>query len=248
MDSLNFNHPGQGGTLEADKNVWYSYVHRDISATAQNCKECRQKSKNLKVISGKQRFTALDAVLEPNEESQMNFAGPLSNENKKEVYILVEVDRFSRFPSPKVVTITKADTIIRFMQTHLVNYRVPRNVRCDQAKGLRAKNVVLHCKDNNIKLVFAPVDNYRSIGMVERLIRTLKSRLSVMKIDNRNKPYKLASDVAELINPLRITPNATIKVTPFKAQFGRKPNTPLSSIAASQNHPIYLGKTRRLLV
>ena len=68
---------------------------------------------------------------------------------------------------------------------------------------------MLYCKDNNIKLLSAPVDDHRSIGMVERLIRTLKSRLSVMKIDNRNKPYKLASDIAELIKTLRITPNAT---------------------------------------
>ena len=48
------------------------------------------------------------------------------------------------------------------------------------------------------------------------------------KIDNRNKPYKLASDVAELIKTLRVTPNATTKITPFEAHFGRKPNTPLS--------------------
>ena len=85
--------------------------------------------------------------------------------------------------------------------------------------------------------------------MVERLIRTLKSRLSVMKIDNRNKPYKLASDVAELIKTLRITPNATTKLTPFEAHFGRKPNTPLSTIATSPKSPkTYHGKTSNLLV
>ena len=106
------------GMLEAAKNIWYPYLHRDIIATAQSCKECCQKVKNLKLISGKQHFTALDAVVEPNEEIQMVFAGPLPDENKKEVYILVGVDRFSRFPSAKVVTNTKADTIIRFMQTH----------------------------------------------------------------------------------------------------------------------------------
>ena len=123
----------------------------------------------------------LDAVVEPNEEIQMDFVGPLPDENHKEVYILVGVDRFSRFPSAKVVTNTKADTIVRFMQTHIVNQGVPQNIRCDQAQGLRAKKFMLFCKDNNIKLILAPVDDHRSIGMAERLIRTLKSRLSVMK-------------------------------------------------------------------
>ena len=233
VDALHLTHPGQGGMLEAARNIWYPYLHRDIVATAQNCKECREKGKNLKVISGHSHFTSLDAVVEPNEEIQLDFAGPLPDENDKVVYILVGVDRFSRFPSAKVVTNNQADTIIRFMQTHIVNHGVPQNIRFDQAQGFRAKKFMVYCKNNNIKLIFAPVDDHRSIGMVERLIRTLKSRLSVMKIDNRNKPYKLASDVAELIKTLRIAPNATTKITPFEAHFGRKSKTPLSNIAKS---------------
>ena len=54
-----------------------------------------------------------------------------------------------------------------------------------------------------------------------------------MKIYKSNKPYKLASDVAELIKTLRITPNATTKITPFEAHFGRRPNTPLTNISTS---------------
>ena len=77
------------------------------------------------------------------------------------------------------------------------------------------------------------MDDHRTTGMVERLIRTLKSRLAIMKIDKNNKPYKLASDVAELIKTLRITPNATTKINPFEAHFGRRPNTPLTNISTS---------------
>ena len=119
------------------------------------------------------------------------------------------------------------------MQTHIVNHGVPRNIRCDQAQVFRAKKIMLYCKNNNIKLIFAPVDDHRSLGMVERLLRTLKSRLSLMKTDSRNRPYKIASNVAELIETLRLTPNATTKVTPFEANFGRKTNPPLSNLAKS---------------
>ena len=65
--------------------------------------------------------------------------------------------------------------------------------------------------------------SHHSIRTIARLIN----------LDKRNKPYKLAPDVAELIKTLRITPNATTKITPFEARFGRKPNTPLSNIATS---------------
>ena len=126
--------------LEAAKHIWYPYLHRDIVTAAQNCKECRAKGENVKVISGKTNFTSLDAVVEANEEIQWDFAGPLPDENNKEVYILVGVDRFSRFPSAKVLANNKADTIINFMQTHTVNHGVPRNIRCDQAQGFRAKH------------------------------------------------------------------------------------------------------------
>ena len=78
--------------LEAAKNVWFPYLHCDIVVTAQNCMECRQIEKNLKVISGRQHFTALDAVVELNEEFQLEFAWPLPDENKKKVYILDSID------------------------------------------------------------------------------------------------------------------------------------------------------------
>ena len=139
LDSIHLTHPGQGGTLEAAKHIWYPYLHRDIVTAAQNCKECRAKGKNLRVISGKKQFTSLDAVVEPNEEIQLAFAGPLPDKNYKEVYILVGVDCFSRFLSAKVVANNKADTIIKFMQTHIVNHGVPRYIRCDKAPGFRAE-------------------------------------------------------------------------------------------------------------
>ena len=54
-----------------------------------------------------------------------------------------------------------------------------------------------------------------------------------MRIDKTNTPYKLASDVAEIIKTLRITPHGVRKISPFEAHMSQKPNTPLSKIATS---------------
>ena len=43
-----------------------------------------------------------------------------------------------------------------------------------------------------------PEDDNRSIGVVERLIQTLKRRLGVRRIDKNNTHFKLALDVAEI--------------------------------------------------
>ena len=67
------------------------------------------------------------------------------------------------------------------------------------------------------------------------MIQTIKRRLPAMKIDQSITPYKLPSDVAEIIKTLRITPHGVTKVSSFKAHLGRKPKTPLSNIAANSS-------------
>ena len=56
-----------------------------------------------------------------------------------------------------------------------------------------------------------------------------------MKIDKTKTPYKFASDVAEIIETLRITPHGVTKYSPFEAHMGRKPKTSLSNVATSSS-------------
>ena len=85
------------------------------------------------------------------------------------------------------------------MQRYTSNNGVPRRLRCDQAQKFRAKKFQIFCRLNHIKLLFAPVNDHRAIGVVERMIQTIKRRLAAMRIDPTNTAYKLASDVAEII-------------------------------------------------
>ena len=56
-----------------------------------------------------------------------------------------------------------------------------------------------------------------------------------MKNASNNTPFKLASDVAETIKTLSITPHGVTKITAFEAHMGRKANTPLSNIATNSS-------------
>ena len=58
----------------------------------------------------------MEPVVEPNKESQLDFAGPLPDELNKDVYILVAIDKGWKFPPAKVVTNTTADVAYNFMQ------------------------------------------------------------------------------------------------------------------------------------
>ena len=74
--------------------------------------------------------------------------------------------------------------------------------------------------------------------MVERLIQTIKRRLAVLDIDPNWSNTTLANRLARIAENIRLIPNTITKISPFEAQFGRKPNAELSNIttkASSEN-------------
>ena len=89
---------------------------------AQNCKHCTEQGKKLKSIIGKKRHSfKIEPVVEPSEEVQLDFAGPLPDELKRDAYILVAIDKWSKFPTAKAVTNTTAHIAIKFMQRYISN-------------------------------------------------------------------------------------------------------------------------------
>ena len=94
--------------------------------------------------------------------------------------------------------------------------------------GYKVKNF---CKQHNINIITAPADDHRAIGLVERLIQTIKRRLSCMKLDSRNNTFTMKEAIKSIVYQLLICKQKTKNVTPFQAHFGRKPNTPLSNIS-----------------
>ena len=85
---------------------------------------------------------------------------------------------------------------------------------------------------NNIQLIQAPIHNHRAIGLVERLIQTIKIRLVCIKTAARNQ-FNVKASINSIIYQLRICRQKTINVSPFEAHFGRKANTPLSNISTT---------------
>ena len=67
----------------------------------------------------------MEPVVQPNEEVQLDFAGPFPDELNRDAYILVAIDKWSKFLTAKVVTNTTADIAIKFMQRYISNNGVP---------------------------------------------------------------------------------------------------------------------------
>ena len=241
MNAIHRKHPGQTGMMHLANLIWFPRIHREIVTLTQNCQPCIKIGKNLKPLIPKNKTSQLPPLLEPNQEVQMDFAGPILDEQQKESYILASVDRYSRYPQAKVYQNCDAETAIEYLNQYMKFHGIPRNIRCDQTQAFKSRQFEIYCKNNNIKLILAPVGNHRATGMIERLIQTIKRRLLVLNMDTNWSHVTLADKVAEIIQEIKLIPNTTTKIAPYTAHFGRKINTQLSNIITkpSENNLTY---------
>ena len=89
---------------------------------------------------------------------------------------------------------------------------------------------------NNITLIPAPANDHCAIGLVERLIGTIKQRLACIKEANKElNSFTIKAALKSIIYQLRICKHKTTKLSPFESHFGRKANTLLSNISTQPN-------------
>ena len=108
----------------------------------------------------------------------------------------------------------------------------------DQAR-CQTRNVVKEfCKRNIIKIILAPANDHRSIGLLGRLIQTVKRRQGCIKLDPNQHPFNIKQSLRQIAHELRKCRKKATKISPFEAHFGRPVNTPitdLTSFADSRN-------------
>ena len=78
-------------------------------------------------------FQAHKPCIVPNQEIQIDFAGPINNEKNLEIYILTCIDRFSKYHSAEIFDNANAYNVIIFLDNYIHIHGVPRSLRIDQA-------------------------------------------------------------------------------------------------------------------
>ena len=134
-----------------------------------------------------------------------------------------------KISTAEVFDSANADNILKFIQEHVLLHGIPRTIRLDQARCQTGQQVKTIRSQNNIHLIEAPIHDHRAIGLVERLIQTIKNRLACIKTAARNQ-FKVKASINSIIYQLRICRQKSINISPFEAHFGRKAHTPLSNI------------------
>ena len=105
---LNRSHPGQEAKMSASECIWWPFPNRQIVDTYEKCREGTLYGKILKPAKTFHTAQTLPNLSGPNQELQLDFAGPILDDKGSKIFLLVAIDRFSKFPSVLITKTTGA--------------------------------------------------------------------------------------------------------------------------------------------
>ena len=223
LTRLHRSHPGQEATMTASEYLWWPFMNRQIIETWEKCRECTLFGKNLKPASTFNSAKPLTVLSGPNQELQLDFAGPILDEKGSNIFLLVAIKRFFKFPSVLISKTTGAKKVTNFLDSYIRIHGLPRSIRTDHGSGFKNNLVQEFCSNRGIKHILSPVGDHRGSGLVERSIQTIKRKLGVAKLDPNFKNLK--NTIHQILEDIRESNHSVLKKWPFELHFGRKPNT-----------------------
>ena len=166
LSRLHRSHAGQLAMVDAAQYIWWPRKHRDIVQLCKDCPQCKKFGKNLKTNASFNSSEPLPLLSGPNEELQLDYAGPLLDSVGNSMYILVAIDRYSKYPSAMITRSTGGRKIIKFFKSYIQQHSIPKSIKTDLYSGFKNKLVQNFCQDKNIAQYFCPVGDHRGCGLV----------------------------------------------------------------------------------
>ena len=167
----------------------------------------------------------LPPVNSPNEEIQLDFIGPIT-ENHRRFYILLSMDRFSKWPAASLCKYTDGKTAVKLIEQYIQLNGIPKMIRTDKATAFTGRLFRDFCKKHYIKLIYGTPYFHTPTGLVERGVRTRKENL--LTNIKAGEHFGKALNIALVI--MRKTPHTRLKKSAFEQHYGRSPNTEVSNL------------------
>ena len=152
--------------------------------------------KNIKPNIPSTETNSLPPLNNPNEEIQMDFIGPIT-ENNRRFYTLLSMDRYSKWPAASFCTSTDGETAVKFLEQYIQLNGIPKTIRSDRASAFTGRLFRDFCKKHYIKLIYGTPYIHTPTGLVERGVRTLKENLltNLQAKDRFGKALDMSLDV-----------------------------------------------------
>ena len=153
-----------------------------------------------------------------------DFFGPLRKTARGNVYILVGIDHFSRWPEAIATRVANAETVASFMHNKIISqHGSPSELLSDHGTHFTSHVISLLCRKYGIRRLMSTPYTPQSNGIVERFMGYLKTALITL-IDRVPTAWDLHLSV--VLAAYRATPHPDSGESPFYLNKGYDPRLP----------------------
>ena len=137
----------------AAKQFWWPKLSEAIQIKCDSCIPCKLSGKNHKPRIPKMEQNCLPPFNSPNKEIQLNFIGPITEENRK-LFILLSMDRYSKWPAASLCNTTDGKKAVKFFQQNIQLNGIPKTIRTDKASAFTGHHFREFCKKSYISIIY----------------------------------------------------------------------------------------------
>lgn len=205
-------------TLESlSKRYWFPSMRNYVRNYIRSCLGCLYNKRP----SGKRpgRLNPIDKEYVPMDTLHIDHLGPFTMSPKKNSYLLVIIDAFTKFTFMKAVPNTKTNPVIHYLNEIIDTFGVPRRIICDRGSAFTSKMFSEFCSGLGIKRVLCATATPRANGQVERMNRTILAAI-MSSTDEETRWDEAVHRVKWGINN---SVSSATNTTPYETFFGYRP-------------------------
>ena len=170
-------------------------VQRSLQNLAEKSCRSAQIHKDRKPGYSKHGDNSLPPLNSPKEKIKSGFIGPITEHNRR-FYILLSMDRYSKWPAASFCTSTDGEAAVKFLEQYIWLNGISKTIGTDKATASTGRFFREFCKKHYIKLINIPDTVFTYIhtptGMVERGLEPWRriSSLTSRTENDLEKPWK----------------------------------------------------------
>lgn len=209
-------HLGKDKTLDKlYEQYWFPQMSKCVRKFIDSCIVC----KSSKGSSGAQpiQLHPIPKASVPWHTIHVDFSGKLSGKSDRKEYCSVIIDAFTKFVLLEHTLAVDAESAVNAVDRAVCLFGAPKRIIADQGRCYASTEFKNFCAKHKIDLHFIATGSSRANGQVERVMRTLKSLLTIVENDV-NKTWR--EELGNIQLALNSTKSAVTKYSPTELMFG----------------------------
>lgn len=211
-------HLGADKTLDKlYEQYWFPQMSKFVRQFVDSCIVCKAS----KGPSGatQVRLHPIPKVSTPWHTIHIDISGKLSGKSDQKDYSSVIIDSFTKYVLLEYTPSLNSASAVKALKKAVCLFGTPKRIIADQGRCYVSAEFREFCREHSIELHFIATGSSRGNGQVERVMRTLKSLLTIIENDP-NKTWR--DELPDVQLALNSTRSRVTGYTPTELMFGIK--------------------------